>query len=177
MKKKVIIKLLEKQRDKVNLKEFNPVFWVDETLNIVEQIFGKESSQWKQINELVFKDQYLGRNNGGSVTINGVKQPNERDNATNYIDSFIEQVRYIDPKNHSFDSSKLHIDKTLFYTLGPIIIGACFYLGIYFGTSKFDKEKIEYYNAQEKWKYKYDSIKKIQDSIKSDPALRSMIKS
>lgn len=159
MKTKKAISILVSQKEKIFQLGFEPIIWTDETLNYLEQIFGKDSEQYKQIHDFGFKDNYPKTTPHLKLYINKIHLKSEQDYVADYMESFINQLKNTGiPKNNNYPENKVCIDRNLFWTFLPIVIGCCFTLGLYFGNTKFDREKEDYYNAQKKWKESYDSL-------------------
>jgi hypothetical protein len=162
MNKRKAILILEDQKNKIHNSGFQPIPWIDETLNYIILIFGKESEQYRQISNLHFEDSYPKMESLlGKIIFNGIEIKDEQDIAEDYINSFIDQIKNTGlPNINNFPKDKIYIDKMIFWTILPIIIGGCFSFGLYIGQSRFDKEKQEYYLNQKEWKDKYDSLKR-----------------
>ena len=170
MNAKKAITVLETQKKKIFKADFTPITWIDETLIYIEQIFGKESVQYNQIFKLKFEKDYPDCSGlRFEIQVNNVKIKNEQDVAADYIESFINQIKKVGiPRKSVIIENMICIEKTLFWTLLPIMIAGCFTLGLYFGNTKFDKEKEDYYSSQKIWKSKYDSLKVEYVSVKKE---------
>ena len=60
------------------------------------------------------------------------------------------------------------IPGALFWTIFVAIVGASFFLGNELGKSKFDKEKIDYYNESNKLKSRTDSLTRELNKLKEE---------
>nr|WP_315134264.1 hypothetical protein [uncultured Flavobacterium sp.] len=142
MEKKDSIKLLNAQKNKLNEKSLDEIHWIDETTNIVSNIFGKDSDQLKQLKQIK-----ITIHNSSHFTYEGEdRNPmKNRIRAINYIDSFITQVEnFTYKKLESYDrNTECKFNKNIFYSVSFIIVSGAFTLGFYFGNNKFDREKIE----------------------------------
>ena len=70
---------------------------------------------------------------------------------------------------HKKDNKEtISFNKILFYTVLPLIIGATFTLGYYFGNNKFDREKLNLWEENKKQKIIIDSLKGKNSLYKSD---------
>jgi hypothetical protein len=139
MKRENSIKLLTEQKDKLYDKSLDEHHWTDETLNIISNIFGRDTDQFRQIKDLsisIDNNVYNGGNN------NPLRN---RERAAKYIDSYIKQVEnFTYEKIGTFNSdNEYKFSKSIFYTIATTLIGGSFALGFYFGNNKFDNEKIE----------------------------------
>lgn len=139
MKRENSIKLLAAQKNKLQDKTLDEQHWTDETANLVSNIFGKDSEQYRQIRDISIRidnDTYYGED---------FSPMKNRIRAEKYLDSFITQVQNFTYDNQvSFNKDKeFKFYKSTVYTLAPIIISGVFVLGLYFGNNKFDKDKIE----------------------------------
>jgi hypothetical protein len=139
MKKENSIKLLLAQKSKLKDKLLDERHWSDETSNLVSNIFGKDSEQYRQIREI-------------NISINdfvfageGLNPMKNRVRAEKCLDSFITQIENFTYESQStfYADKEFKFNKSTIYTLMPIIISGSFALGLYFGNTKFDKEKIE----------------------------------
>lgn len=139
MKRENSIKLLKEQKNKLQDKTLDELHWTDETANLVSNIFGKDSEQYKQIRDISIR---IDNNTYYGEEFNPMKN---RIRAEKYLDSFITQVQNFTYDNQvSFNKEKeFKFSKSTIYTLTPIIISGAFALGLYFGNTKFDKDKIE----------------------------------
>lgn len=140
MKRENLIILLNQQKDKLQDLKLDEIHWIDETSNIVSNIFGKESEQVKQVKDINIR---IGNN---QIYFGDYDDPmKNRIRAEKYMTSFITQVENTTyEKVNTYNSEKEYkLSKTLTITFLSIIISGVFGLGFYFGNNKFDKEKIE----------------------------------
>lgn len=142
MEKKDSIKLLTAQKNKLKEISLDEIHWIDETANLVSNIFGKDSDQLKQIKQINIRIHDSSHYTYKGEDTNPMKN---RIRAENYINSFITQVEnFTYKKVESYDRNKeCKFNKNLFYSVSFIIISGAFTLGFYFGNNKFDREKIE----------------------------------
>jgi len=148
MKKEKATEYLNSQKLKLNQLDLDEIHWIDETVSIVEVIFGENSRQSEQISELTLSID-------DSFYDDGTYHPGRnRDRAKRYIDTFINQLdlhyeKKLQSQKESTNTPFIvkHFGVTI--TIVLALITGAFSFGLYFGNIKFDKEKIDLSNKNE----------------------------
>ncbi len=162
---KQAIQTLQDRITELNVDNFDPIVWTDQTCNFIRRIFGKHASQ--KISQL----EDISYNIDVAMTDLGMRQRRMvkgKQQAKEYLNSYINEIQQygldvgIENNKNGQRSRPSH-----FYTLGKnlafwsiflVIIGGAFGFGYHIGNSKFDKDKIDYYQQNQELKKTVDTI-------------------
>lgn len=157
------IETLQARIEAINAKNFDPVVWTDQTCIHIKRIFGTENNERiKQLKDISYS---IPTPMVGS-DIQSRRRKKGKQQAKNYLLGYIEEI-----KNYGLESEGnddlIQVKKSNFQTLGKniafwslilVLVGGAFTLGMYFGKSNFDKEKMDYYQRNLKLENEIDSL-------------------
>ena len=126
--------------------------WIAIVESFISNNYGDESAAFKLIKD-VDKSKF-----------NGYEQ-DDFEEQMNIINGALKTCKKIPLKlavKTSDDNLIIQLLKNIyFWTVLVVISGGAFGLGLHFGNSKFDKEKIEFYETTKKQEVKIDSLKEV----------------
>lgn len=144
MNKQSAINALENQKEKIK-GDMKPEIWMHTTSELLKKIFPISGvSKSKQISDICFypwmeRKQYL---------IDQQVQKG-RIEAERYMQEFIEEINIAGIEKLNSDSQIIQLIKNIyFWIVLACLISGSFAFGNYFGSSKFDNEKVQLYEAK-----------------------------
>jgi hypothetical protein len=122
MNKKHAIDQLERKKEELNSQTLDARTWINTTIQVIYSIFIDSGKQKAFFISRLKNDGYF-----------------NKEEAKKYLDEYITEIK----TNGIEKASKLGF--FAYWGVWSAIVGGAFGLGLYFGQSKFDKEKGDYY--------------------------------
>ncbi len=140
MNKQTAINELKLRIDELDNPNFNPSIWLDTTISLIKRIFVKSADdKVNSFNDIDFINLYPTDSYSETQYMNRDKM-----NAKQYIETYIREIEM-----HGLEKEKTKgLNLFSYWAIWSVVVGAAFTIGLYFGNSKFDKEKtdIDYRN-------------------------------
>lgn len=158
MNKDQAIRLLNQQLTRIN-ENFDQVHWTETTQAIITKIFPNTFQEKRdQLDDI----SYRANTPHSFREFEEAAMARGKNRAREYITSYIEEIQTfgieLDKSGDNHPITSL-IKNGYFWTAIAAIGSLAFYSGNYIGTTKFDKEKLEYYQ-------KVDELKKSNEGLK-----------
>lgn len=127
--------------------------WITEIEDFVLTNYGEDSAPFKLYQTF------------SRLKLNGYEK-DDFDEEKEKLIGVLKACKTISPKKNKTKDDNLIISllkNPIFWTVMVIVIGASFTLGIYFGSTKFDKEKAEYYEQIKILEKELERIKSVSE--------------
>ena len=163
MKKETAINELKQRIQDLSSKQLDVVVWVNRTKELLKKIFIiSANDKIKSIEEISFVSFY-------QRDLYQVQQHLEKakERAKRYLEEYILEI-----ETHNIEKKKTgNLELMKYWGIWSVIVGTAFTLGLYFGQSKFDKDKAESFDeckalrlTKKTLLFKVDSLHKKQQS-------------
>ncbi|WP_372906740.1 hypothetical protein [Rhodohalobacter sp.] len=162
-KERKAIETLQARIEAINAENFDPIVWTDQTCIHIQRIFGAEKNERiKQLRDISYS---IPTPMVGS-DIQSRRRKKGKQQAKEYLLGYIEEIKNYGLESEG-DEDLVKVKKSSFQTLGKnisfwglilVLAGGAFTLGMHFGKSNFDKEKMDYYQRNLKLETEIDSL-------------------